>query len=104
MAKKPSSKPGDTPEPAEIPPDQAPSELPRMARKSAKKDRTKVVRLSLDLSREFDFRLDSLAKIKGKHKSAFALYLIEQGLRGYKADAALRNVFAEITSQTGEAA
>jgi hypothetical protein len=79
-------------------------DAPWAARKSAKRERSKCVRLSLDLSGELDFRLDSLAKIKRMHKGAFALQLIDQGLRGYKADVSLKNVYGEITKQSGEAA
>jgi hypothetical protein len=104
MAKRSIVTPEVTAELPAIAPDQAQAEGLPNARKSGKKDRSKYVRLSLDLSGELDFRLDSMAKIKRQHKGVFALYLIEQGLRGYKADAALRNVYAEIHKQSGEAA
>jgi predicted DNA-binding protein len=70
--------------------------------KGRKKQKQFSKRLMLKLSRELDFRLDNLAMLNGEPKAVFALRLLEQGLRGYKADAQLRAVFAEICGQIGE--
>jgi hypothetical protein len=71
-------------------------------KKSARKDRSKTVRLTIDLPQELEFRLDNVARTQRQHKGAFALRLIDQGLRSYKADASLKSVWAEICGQTGE--
>ena len=59
-------------------------------------------KLTLHLSLELDFRLDSLARFNKQHKNAFALRLLEQGCRSYNADKNLKKVYAEISGQSGE--
>ncbi len=104
MAKKIVSKPSDAAEPAEIAPDQVQIDPSGSAKKNAKKDRSKTVRLTIDVPREVDFRLESIAAFKRKPKGAFAAELIDQRLQDFKADLSLRNVYAEIHGQAGEAA
>jgi hypothetical protein len=81
---------------------EAPAEVPKKGRKSAKRDKEKYVRLSLDVPLELNFRLSGRADIKKKHKGALALELLDLKLRDYKEDAHLRSCYTEITRQGGE--
>jgi hypothetical protein len=104
MAKRRESIPSVTAELGAIAADEAQAEVPRNARKSTKKDRSKTVRLTIDVSREVNFRLESIAAFKRRMKGALAAELIDRGLTGYKADVSLISMYQEIHSQPGEAA
>ena len=82
----------------------AEADASKTPRKSGKRDRSRTVRLTIDLPLSLDFRLDNIAKTQRSQKGAFALRLIDQGLRGYKADATLKTVWDEISGQVGEIA
>lgn len=93
-----------TPPAAEVAEAGTPAELGVVGRKTGKKKGLQTVRLTLDLPRELDFRLHGIAQLTGQHKGAFALRLITQGLRSYKADESLRAVYQEIRGQLSEVA
>lgn len=104
MAKKYVSRASVTAEPAEVADDQPQAEGLKPGRKGGRAGKSKTVRLTIDLPLDLEFRLDNVARTQRAHKGAFALRLIDQGLRSYKADASLKNVWAEICGQAAEAA
>lgn len=104
MAKEKTTRPVVTPELPQIGSSDPPLEPSRFARKSGKKDRSRTVRLTIDIPLALDFRLDNIAKFQRCQKGAFALRLIDQGLRSYKDDASLKAVWEEISGQAGETA
>jgi hypothetical protein len=75
-----------------------------MSPQKGKKDKPRTKKLTLSPSDELHFRLENLAMLNGSHKAAFALRLIDQGLKSYRADAGLKNLYAAISGQPGEAA
>ncbi len=104
MALKRHSQPSVSAETAAIPPELVVAGDAGAAKKNAKKEPSKTVRVTLDLPRELNFRLESIAAFKRKKKGAFAVELIDQRLKDFKADISLKNVWAEIHSQSSEAA
>jgi hypothetical protein len=90
------------PDSAATAPELAQADGQKLVRKSARKDKSKTTRLTLDLPPEVEFRLYNVARTVKMHKGAFAIRLIDQGLRSYKADATLKTTWAEICGQGGE--
>jgi hypothetical protein len=102
MAREIRSKPVVAAELPAIPAEAGQAEGPQALQKSKKKQKQWCKRLMLKLHRELDFRLENVSMINGEPKAAFALRLVEQGLRGYKVDSQLRAVYAEISRQASE--
>jgi hypothetical protein len=61
-------------------------------------------KFTVQIPREMDFRLGSIAKTEGISKAQLAVRLLDQGLQRFGFDDELRILWAKICRRTGEAA